>query len=274
MKKKITFVLLLGALCASVFAGCGTDNTVSSEAEDTESSREIVVSSEAVSSEETPTESEASSEEAVSSEEPAAEVPTVTVALDDVDGENVAYILKLTGVDNEAVEAINSKIDELIDEYNTATQGPQWAEFYGSAESDEQYINLTVYHNTYPTYGIQGTIDGFTYDIANAAYLTPAEALAKVGVSTSDLKKQFTSYYADRAEGNEYRTITDFTVTACLLFADGSGDVYFSVTTEPGDDTPDEYLTGSSQEIYHYNTATNTFSWAALREGEVEDAVG
>lgn len=254
MKKKFGIFLILGAMCAALLAGCDADPAAVSS-DDPQSSTPSTTVSSAV--------SEDASSETLSSETSAVvEIPTVEMVLDEQKGDNIGEFMQLTGVRNDAIDKINDEIASLMEDYQEAASRDDgtWAEYRSYVDSNSRYINILVHYITYPTYGTQGRIAAFTYDIVNQKALSAEDCMAQVGTNKDQLQDLFEHYYAAEAESNLYRDIVNLDVVGCTRNVDGTADFYLIVETEPKADAPDEYQTSSSDAIYVYSTTDGSFT--------------
>ncbi len=178
------------------------------------------------------------------------------------EGNNIGEFFHLTGAANAAVDEINSEMDELMEEYQeiAARDDGSWAEYRTFVESNSQYINLLVHSITYPTYGTQGDITSFTYDIANQRALDAEDCLAEYSLTESKIASLFADYYSTADDSAPYRSIIESEVEGCVRQEDGSAEFYLNVETEPKADAPDEYQTSSSNALYVYSTADGGFT--------------
>lgn len=253
MKKKLGVFLILGAMCATLLVGCDADPASVSSAPQSDTPSTIVSS-------ET---SETTSSEALSSETSAvSEIPTVDLVLDEQKGDNVGEFMQLVGVQNDAIDKINDGIAALMEDYQeiAAHDDGSWAEYRSYVDSNSRYINIIVHYNTYPTYGTQGKIAAFTYDIVNQKALDAEDCMSQVGTNKDQLQDLFEHYYATETESNPYRNILNLDIVGCKRNVDGTADFYLIAETEPKDDAPEAYQTTKSDNIYIYHTADSSFA--------------
>lgn len=246
MKKKAIACLILGALAAGLLVGCGDTATTASQPQ-TESSAPSTV------------ESTTESSEPVSS---AVEIPSTEMLLDEKEGDNVGQFVLVSGATNAAIDEINTEMADLVRDYKAGTiqDDGSWVEYRTYTNQDSGYLNIVVHHNTYPTYGNQGELDTFVYDIQNAKLLSVEDVLSMTGKTESAIESAFASYYATAAESNQYRQITDFDIEGCAAYENGQADIYLLVETENTDDAPAEYQTSASKELYVFHTDDAGFS--------------
>ncbi|MDD5952796.1 MAG: hypothetical protein PUC32_03975 [Oscillospiraceae bacterium] len=263
--KKLGIFLILGGMCASILAGCSATQTASESSEPVSSA---VVSSEPSSAVEstTSTESEIASESAPEGSSAAPSAPVtgtaaITVALDEQDGNNVGKFFQISGVENGAVSEINSEIDDLMDEYREeSTKGDgSWAEYRSFSETNSKYLSIVVHHNTYPTYGDQGDIESFVYDIGNEKIVTLDEVLQMTQKPENQIVSHFKEYYVALNENNQYRSVSEVDIEGFALHENGEADLYLHVETDDSPDAPAEYQAGSSKELYVFHTADASF---------------
>ncbi len=260
MKKKLGVFLILGALCASLLAGCSFGGQPTA---DTPS--DLPSSSNAASAVESET---SSSQEEVSStpeSQPEETKPTIgwETAYQNTNGQSSAMLVKITGDSNPAINAINGEIDEIRRDYEEDLQeldNYSWVEYTAAPSGGERFVNIVVHNITYPTYAYQGEIKTFIYDIENERQISEDEVLRQLNLSEDALQQMFAGYYNNLHGNNQYRTIDDFEVEGAILSEDGSATLFLQVETEDGPSMPMEYITGSSNELYVYNSASDAFS--------------
>ena len=84
--------------------------------------------------------------------------------------------------------------------------------------------------------------------------------LNQLNLSKDALQQMFVGYYNSLNEIYPHRVIDDFEVEGAILYEDGTAAVFLQVETEDGQDMPTEYITGSSNELYIYRSADDSFS--------------
>ena len=257
MKKKLGVFLILGALCASLLAGCSMGQPAADPSSDTSAAASTVMQDP-----ETSSASEVSS--AVESQaEPAAPTITWETAYQNSTGESSALLVKITGDSNPAINAINAEIDEIQRDYEEELlelDDYSWTEYTAIPSGGQRFVNIVVHNITYPTYAYQGEIETFIYDIENKQQVSADTVLNQLKLSEDALQQMFAGYYHGLNDTYQHRVIDDFEVEGAILYEDGTAAVFLQVETEDGPEMPTEYITGSNNELYIYYSAEDTFA--------------
>lgn len=259
MKKKLGVFLILGALCASLLAGCSFGGQPTADTPSDPSA-----SSGAASAVESETSSE-TEESSVPESKPEETKPTIgwETAYQNTNGQSSALLVKITGDSNPAINAINGEIDEIRRDYEEDLQeldDYSWVEYTAAPSGGERFLNIVVHNITYPTYAYQGEVKTFIYDIENERQISEDEVLRQLNLSEDALQQMFKGYYNSLYGNNQYRIIDDFEVEGAILSEDGSATLFLQVETEDGPNMPMEYITGISNELYVYDSANDAFS--------------
>lgn len=257
MKKKLGVFLILGALCASLLVGCSVGEPAADTPSDTNSGTVSAVESTA-----DPSEPETSSAAESQTEE---QQKTVTweKAYENTTGDSTAMLVKIVGDSNPAINAINAEIDEIQEDYEEELQeldDYSWLEYTAIPSGNARFMNIAVHHIQYPTYGYQGEIETFIYDIENEKQISTDDVLRQLNLSEDALQQLFVGYYNSLNETYQYRVIDDFEVEGAVLYEDGSAAVFLQVETEDGPEMPTEYITSGNNELYIYRSAEDSFS--------------
>jgi len=257
MKKKLGVFLILGALCASLLAGCSfgsepTTETPSDSTSGTASSVESAVD---------PSSSESSAVES----QTAKPQKTITweTAYENTTGQSTALLVKITGDSNAAINAINAEIDDIRQDYEEELQeldDYSWVEYTAIPSGNARFMNIVVHNIQYPTYAYQGELETFIYDIENEKQIGKDDVLRQLNLTEDALQQLFAGYYNGLNEIYQYRVIDDLEVEGAILYEDGSAAVFLQVETEDGPNMPMEYITSSNNELYIYRSAEDTFA--------------
>ena len=173
-------------------------------------------------------------------------------------GDNVIEIPKITGITSENVDLINEDFDLLKTNYETFdTTGAEWWELKTYPSTTDQYLNIVIHSNLYPTYGTQGNVSSWNYDYVNDKYLSIEDALTMAGLTKEELSEKFEAQLAKDNEKNTDNApkAIDFQASAFRILADGKVELFCEVDLEyPQADT------GTNHVIYTYSAADETFT--------------
>lgn len=263
-RKKLAITLLLGALCSTVLlAGCNTQMMSSTESNNAQASSSQTESQEESAATVASENSNSSTVDSLDNSTTTSATPTVTMQLQEYSGDNIGEVPVLSGVKNDAIDKINSELADLVAEYqetkaeNSANSPVAWVECRAYPSVNKKYVNLAFTWAEYPTYGTQGKVISYVYDIDNQKEIDPEDALTL----TNTTKAQIQSACATLLEQeNPYQTISDLDVEGCKMNEDGSADIYVVVSVTFPSDTPLEYAATDYNAIYIYHTATQTIS--------------
>lgn len=260
--KKLSILLIMGALCAGLLVGCGATDTESNVSSDSASTVSSEVSSATdTSSTEASSTPDSSTEESTDPTPSTGDDASVEMILDEIRGDNIGQFVKIVGADNSAVQTINSEIESLMAQYQTeSTKGDgSWAEYQTYVDKDSKYLNIVMLYNVYPTYGNQGNLASFTYDMENETIVSTADVERMTGKTESAIRSAFESYYRDSNTAHQYREVTQFTVAGASAYENGQADIYLAVTTDDKADAPPEYQTSSNKELYIFHSDDASF---------------
>lgn len=121
------------------------------------------------------------------------EPPEINWEVQEAKGDSIIEIPKfvLQGEENPALEDLNTQIDQnhtkLYDEWKKNPDSVQELEIKGHTFTDENYVQIVMTQLEFPTYGTQGDIFSYNYDVKNRKVVTLEEALAKFNRSSEDL---------------------------------------------------------------------------------------
>lgn len=256
MKKKLGVCLILGVLCTSLLAGCSFGESTTDTSSDSSAVTSTVNSAEDSSA---PVDSSAAESR---TEEPQKTI-TWETSYKNTTGDSSALLVKITGDSNPAINAINAEIDKIQRDYEEDLQELDeygWVEYTAIPSGNARFMNIVVHSIQYPTYGYQGELETFIYDIENEAKISEDQVLNQLNLSKDALQQMFVGYYNSLNEIYPHRVIDDFEVEGAILYEDGTAAVFLQVETEDGQDMPTEYITGSSNELYIYRSADDSFS--------------
>lgn len=179
-------------------------------------------------------------------------IPTISMQIQNYDNDNIIEIPKFDADNNEAADRFNYQIaDELIDEYNeftTKARPNEYIEIKSYPFTDNKYVQVVVTEIEYPTYGNQGEIHSYNYDISNNKIITLSEAMKNFNITNNSIRQAFSKYYQPQA--NE---VLDSVEAEAFRMVGDNIHIYLDVSFDnPQSDDFDL--------IYTYDVSQNTFT--------------
>lgn len=157
-----------------------------------------------------------------SSVTPAAKAPSLELAEDIKEGDTVVQIPKFVAEgSNPAVDTLNAEIQknqgEVYGEWKDSQDSVRDLEIKSYLFTSEDYVQAVVTQLELPTYGTQGDVFSYHYDVKEQKTVALADALAKLNLTEDDVLTQFQAAYRpessvgtiDKAEIQGFRILGD-----------------------------------------------------------------
>ena len=244
--KKLGVFLILGALCAALLAGCGS---LDAPAEIPESSSMITAPSEPEPSSATET---VSAPEESEPSDTSADTSAITMQLQDYTDDNIGEFPMITGVENDAVEQINQAIAQKMEAYQAHLEENDGSSMECRAYpiTTDRYLNIVMTEITYPSYGTQGAVYSYNYDMETEAVVSVEEAFSMANTTREQIEADGAAYITDNMQ---YQEVKKTDINAFVINEDGSVDFFIRIYTKNSPDTPSDRVTGASNAIYTYS---------------------
>ncbi|MDR1914911.1 MAG: hypothetical protein LBQ68_10595 [Clostridiales bacterium] len=208
---------LIGLVCAVFlfnFTACGGTDPDAAVATDAPSS-EVTQSEEPAdtSAETLPLETNNNEGGSGASPDMAAGEMRIGFAVQEYEGSNIAEIPKIEyGGDNiPEIDYINDSIknglQEIYNGFKSGNSTDEWVEIRSYPFTSDDYLQVVVTTNFFPSYGTDGDLFSINYDRKNNHQLTITEAFNATGITFENLKDKVSEVYEPENEGDRMEEV-------------------------------------------------------------------
>ncbi len=152
----------------------------------------------------------------------------VTLAVDENQGDTVVQIpqFAIEG-ESQAIADINQRIQQelqtVYDEFSEQASEESWLEMKTILNPMTGYAQALTWYNTYPSYGTDGYVYSYIYDLGRDAQVTVDEAMDMLQLQTDDLTAAVTEQLS------EGQSVVSVEPAACLFTGAAAPEIYFYV---------------------------------------------
>lgn len=156
-------------------------------------------------------------------------IPEITPVVQEYDGDNIAEILSMSyGGENAGIEQINASIlGGVLEIYNQFTENRDeysWIEIKSYPFSSEDYVQIVTTCADYPSYGTDGEIWSYNFDVKRGVWVELGAIMTELGFTDATLTQKIQEVYA-RDVREEDEIVTDVSAEGFLIVGDSANPV-------------------------------------------------